>query len=82
MAVASVVCFLSVVMAWYGVNFLLGKGLHSYGFGIGGESYVFTLVALDGVYVAIAAWRRLTALQRNPRRAAEPSHSPVVPEQT
>ncbi len=29
---ASVVCFLSVIMAWYGVNFVLGVGLHSYGF--------------------------------------------------
>ncbi len=29
---ASVFCFLSVVMAWYGVNFVLGVGLHSYGF--------------------------------------------------
>jgi len=63
MAVASVVCFLSVVMAWYGVNFLLGKGLHSYGFGIGGESYVFTLVALDALFVAAAAWRRLSSVR-------------------
>ena len=35
--VASVVCFLSVVMAWYGVNDVLGVGLHSYGFGVGGR---------------------------------------------
>ena len=34
-------------MAWYGVNFVLGKGLHSYGFGIGGETYVATFVVLD-----------------------------------
>ena len=33
LVVASVVCFLAVLMAWYGVNFVLGKGLHSYGFG-------------------------------------------------
>ncbi|MDQ2824471.1 MAG: cytochrome c biogenesis protein CcsA, partial [Verrucomicrobiota bacterium] len=42
LVVASVVCFLAVLMAWYGVNFVLGKGLHSYGFGIGGETYVAT----------------------------------------
>jgi len=29
LVVASVVCFLAVLMAWYGVNFVLGKGLHS-----------------------------------------------------
>ena len=34
---ASVVCFLSVIMAWYGVNFVLGVGLHSYGFVEGGS---------------------------------------------
>ena len=38
LVVASVVCFLAVLMAWYGVNFVLGKGLHSYGFGLGGET--------------------------------------------
>ena len=37
LVVASVVCFLSVIMAWYGVNFVLGVGLHSYGFVEGGS---------------------------------------------
>ena len=57
LVVASVVCFLAVLMAWYGVNFVLGKGLHSYGFGIGGESYVVTFVIADLLFVAIAVWR-------------------------
>ena len=34
----TVVAFLGVLMAWYGVNFVLGVGLHSYGFGTGGMS--------------------------------------------
>ncbi|PYK71243.1 MAG: hypothetical protein DME44_08575, partial [Verrucomicrobia bacterium] len=54
LVVASVVCFLAVLMAWYGVNFVLGKGLHSYGFGIGGESYVGTFVIADLLFVAFA----------------------------
>jgi hypothetical protein len=29
----AVVSLASVVMAWYGVNFVLGAGLQSYGFG-------------------------------------------------
>jgi ABC-type transport system involved in cytochrome c biogenesis permease subunit len=78
LAVASVICFLSVVMAWYGVNFLLGKGLHSYGFGIGGESYVFTLIALDGLYVATAAWRRLTALRSTSEPVPDALNAPPV----
>jgi cytochrome c-type biogenesis protein CcsB len=57
LAVASVVCFLAVLMAWYGVNFVLGKGLHSYGFGIGGETYVATFIVLDLLFVAFAVWR-------------------------
>lgn len=57
LVVASVVCFLAVLMAWYGVNFVLGKGLHSYGFGIGGETYVATFVLLDLLFVAFAIWR-------------------------
>jgi len=36
LAVSSVVCFSAIVMSWYGVNFILGAGLHSYGMGDGG----------------------------------------------
>src|SRR5437016_13825921 len=57
LVVASVVCFLAVLMAWYGVNFVLGKGLHSYGFGIGGETYVAAFVIADLLFVGFAIWR-------------------------
>ena len=57
LVVASVVCFLAVLMAWYGVNFVLGKGLHSYGFGLGGETYVVSFVVADLLFVAFAVWR-------------------------
>jgi cytochrome c-type biogenesis protein CcsB len=57
LVVASVVCFLAVLMAWYGVNFVLGKGLHSYGFGIGGETYVAIFVIVDLLFVGFAIWR-------------------------
>jgi cytochrome c-type biogenesis protein CcsB len=61
LAVASVVCFAAVVMAWYGVNFILGAGLHSYGFGLGGEGYVITLVVADLLFVGAAILRVRTA---------------------
>jgi cytochrome c-type biogenesis protein CcsB len=57
LAVGSVLCFLAVVMAWYGVNFVLGTGLHSYGFGIGGESYVMTAIGVDLIYLGTAIYR-------------------------
>jgi cytochrome c-type biogenesis protein CcsB len=61
LVVASVVCFLAVLMAWYGVNFVLGKGLHSYGFGIGGETYVASFVIADLLFVGFAIWRYRSA---------------------
>jgi cytochrome c-type biogenesis protein CcsB len=73
LVVASVVCFLAVLMAWYGVNFVLGKGLHSYGFGIGGESYVGTLVIADLLFVAFAIWR-----YRSSKRAVNNRETAVV----
>jgi ABC-type transport system involved in cytochrome c biogenesis permease subunit len=59
LVMASVVCFLSVIMAWYGVNFVLGVGLHSYGFVEGGSQGVVGAVILAVLAVAgAAAWRR------------------------
>lgn len=57
LAIGSVVAFLGVLMAWYGVNFVLAAGLHSYGFGGGGgAAYVLTVSALDLIIVfALAA---------------------------
>ena len=59
LVVASVVCFLSVIMAWYGVNFVLGVGLHSYGF-VEGGSQGMMLVILLGV-LALPVGSRLAA---------------------
>ena len=46
LVVASVVCFLSVIMAWYGVNFVLGVGLHSYGFVEGGSQGIMSVIIM------------------------------------
>ncbi len=59
LAVASVVCFLSVVMAWYGVNFVLGVGLHSYGFTEGGSQGLMSMIIAGVLAIPFAAyWRR------------------------
>ena len=57
-ALWSAVSFLTVIMAWYGVNFVLGAGLHSYGFGGGGLPCVLAFVLTD---IVIIMWfaRRL-----------------------
>jgi cytochrome c-type biogenesis protein CcsB len=56
-----VAAFLGVLMAWYGVNFVLGAGLHSYGFASGGVSYVATYCCLQILYIGVAAWARASA---------------------
>ena len=58
LSVASVVSFNAILMAWYGVNFVLGTGLHSYGFGTGGSGLVIAgLVGLDLLFVLATAAR-------------------------
>jgi hypothetical protein len=56
-AVGAILGYLGVLMAWYGVNFVLGTGLHSYGFGSGGYAYVGGFVAFE-VLVVVAAFLR------------------------
>lgn len=45
-------------MSWYGVNFLLGAGLHSYGFGQGGQTEFFWFLGLN-LLLLVAAGVRL-----------------------
>lgn len=53
MVVGSLLAFSLVIMAWYGVNYILGAGLHSYGFGGGGVEYVSIFVALHVIYALV-----------------------------
>lgn len=73
MNVASVLGFNAVLMAWYGVNFVLGTGLHSYGFGTGGSAVLITgLVGMDSLFVLATILRYRSQQHR--------SASPSVPE--
>lgn len=58
MAAAAVIAFNLVIMAWYGVNFVLGAGLHSYGFGAGGVEYVATFCAINLLLVIFVSTKR------------------------
>ncbi len=57
LAIGSIFCFFLIIMAWYGVNFVLGKGLHSYGFGTGGFSYVLAFALIHFVFLYLV-WRK------------------------
>ena len=58
LAVGAVLIFFLVVMAWYGVNYVLGQGLHSYGFGSGGVEYVAGFALLHLLYVLLVYFLR------------------------
>lgn len=73
LAVGSVVAFLSVVMAWYGVNFVLGTGLHSYGFGTGGYGVVLMIVLAELAFTGFAIWRYRVLRKRG--RAPAPAET-------
>lgn len=57
LALGSVLAFLLVLMAWYGVNFILGVGLHSYGFSSGGATGMAVFVGLELLWVGFATLR-------------------------
>jgi hypothetical protein len=69
LAVGSILGYLLVLMAWYGVNFVLGTGLHSYGFGSGGYTYIGGFVAFEILVIVAALFRRRTELQKQTRAA-------------
>jgi ABC-type transport system involved in cytochrome c biogenesis permease subunit len=76
MAVGSLLGYLLVLMAWYGVNFVLGTGLHSYGFGSGGYWYVGGFVAFEAFVITAALLRRRSELHKHalPAPAPAPAH--------
>jgi ABC-type transport system involved in cytochrome c biogenesis permease subunit len=57
MALTAVFGATAVLFTWYGVNFLLGSGMHAYGSGVGGQWAVGSAVFAQWLFLAIAAGR-------------------------
>lgn len=72
LAALAVVCFSLVVMAWYGVNFVLGAGLHSYGFGGGGQAWVYSAVLLELAFAGAALFNSRTRESVRPNSLSSP----------
>ncbi len=70
LAVGSVLAFQTIIMAWYGVNFVLGVGLHSYGFGSGGFEYAATFVVVELAFTTAAILRKN---KKAPRQSLTPA---------
>jgi len=58
LAVAAIVGFLAIVWTFYGVNYVMASGLHSYGFGSGGELWVLLWAIGEAVFIGICFLRR------------------------
>ncbi|MCH8540664.1 MAG: cytochrome c biogenesis protein CcsA [Opitutales bacterium] len=56
--VGAVVGFQGIILCWYGVNFIWGAGLHSYGFGSGGIGFMVGFVLFEAAFVTLALLRR------------------------
>ena len=67
LAAGSVLAFSLVIMAWYGVNMVLGAGLHTYGFGAGGIEYVGGFLALQIFFVTYVSALRYYAPKNTTR---------------
>jgi cytochrome c-type biogenesis protein CcsB len=63
LAAAAVLGFVVIVWTFYGVNYVMATGLHSYGFGSGGEVWVGLWAALELVFL-VACRVRFVALRR------------------
>jgi ABC-type transport system involved in cytochrome c biogenesis permease subunit len=57
LAIGSVLGASAIVFSWYGVNFYLGVGLHSYGFGAGGQWEVLSGVVINWLFAGAAGIR-------------------------
>lgn len=75
LALGAVGGFLLVLMAWYGVNYVLGTGLHAYGFGSGGAGYMFAFAAVEMLVMVVAAARRAALVPRTRPGALRAGHA-------
>lgn len=71
LAFVSILGFLSIVWTFYGVNYVMASGLHSYGFGSGGERWVGLWAVAELVLLTIARIRHrlLIRATREARKA-------------
>lgn len=52
---ATAAAFMSIMMAWFGVNYILASGLHSYGFSEGGALFLGSFFLIQTVFIIITA---------------------------
>jgi ABC-type transport system involved in cytochrome c biogenesis permease subunit len=53
LAIGAIVGLMAISFTWYGVNYILGTGLHSYGFGSGGEWIYYSFLLGESAFLAL-----------------------------
>jgi len=71
-AVKSILCFWMIIMTYVGVNYVLGTGLHSYGFGTGAVvRYLVMLTVADSLFIALLG--SIYLLRHTPNEPPQPA---------
>jgi cytochrome c-type biogenesis protein CcsB len=63
-ALCAISSFILVILCYYGVNFLFGRGLHTYGFGSGDVLPMMVFFGFEGVLMIVAAWVEMARRRR------------------
>lgn len=82
LAAASVLGFVVIVWTFYGVNYVMATGLHSYGFGSGGEYWVGLWAVCELVFLVACRMRYLSLRTRRPVAGASPALGAPAPAAT
>lgn len=75
-AAKSIMCFWLIIMTYVGVNYVLGIGLHSYGFGTG--AVVRYMFLTGGIELAFVALLSLVYWFRRPSAALTATAAPIL----
>ena len=70
LALGAILGFELVLMTWYGVNFVLGRGLHSYGRGSGGIAWVLYFLLFEAFFVGWVLFKKRREEDSNLRSLA------------
>ncbi len=65
LAAAAVLAFAAIVWTFYGVNYVMATGLHSYGFGAGGEVWVAAWAIAEILLILVCYFRVRSSRAKN-----------------
>lgn len=57
-SIGAIIGLMVIGFTWYGVNYILGSGLHSYGFGSGGEIFFYSYVLTEIFFLVLILYLR------------------------